>query len=99
MSSNSSVNKNQDIIAYILLILTMIIWGGTWPLGRWLVAKDVGGETIPPLMIATIRYFLAIICFFLILKYKERNLEPKPAEGSTDLAKSRVERRKKRRGW
>jgi drug/metabolite transporter (DMT)-like permease len=74
MSSNTSVNENQDIIAYILLILTMIIWGGTWPLGRWLVAKDVGGATIPPLMIATIRYFLAIICFFLILKYKERTL-------------------------
>ncbi len=52
----------------------MIIWGGTWPLGRWLVSEEVGGATIPPLMIAAIRYFLAIICFFLILKYKEGTL-------------------------
>ena len=52
----------------------MVIWGGTWPLGRWLVSPEVGGATIPPLMIAAIRYFLAIICFFLILKYKEGTL-------------------------
>ncbi len=69
--SISNINKKQEIIAYILLILTMVIWGGSWPLGRWLVSEEVGGETIPPLMIAVIRYFLAIICFFLILKYKE----------------------------
>ncbi len=52
----------------------MVIWGGTWPLGRWLVSEEVGGLTIPPLMIAAIRYFLAIICFFLILKYQEGTL-------------------------
>ncbi|MHA1930902.1 MAG: DMT family transporter [Promethearchaeota archaeon] len=68
------VNRKQEITAYLLLILTMIIWGGTWPLGRWLVSEEVGGETIPPLMIAVIRYFLALICFFPILKYKEGTL-------------------------
>jgi len=52
----------------------MIIWGGTWPLGRWLVSEEVGGATIPPLMIAVIRYFLALICFFPILKFKEGTL-------------------------
>ncbi len=52
----------------------MVIWGGTWPIGRWLVSEEVGGETIPPFMIAVIRYFLAVICFFLILKYKEGTL-------------------------
>jgi drug/metabolite transporter (DMT)-like permease len=52
----------------------MIIWGGTWPLGRWLVSEEVGGETIPPLMIVVIRYFLALTCFLLILKYKEGTL-------------------------
>jgi len=52
----------------------MVIWGGTWPLGRWLVSPEVGGATIPPLMIAVIRYFFAIICFFFILKYKEGTL-------------------------
>ena len=74
MNSISNVKRKQEIIAYILLILTMVIWGGTWPLGRWLVSPEVGGATIPPLMIAAIRYFLAIICFFLILKYKEGTL-------------------------
>ena len=58
----------------------MIIWGGTWPLGRWLVSEEVGGATIPPLMIAAIRYFLAIICFFLILKFKEGTLNWKFAK-------------------
>ncbi len=66
-----NLNRKQEIIAYLLLVITTIIWGGTWPLGRWLVA---GGETIPPLMIAVIRYFLAVICFFPILKFKEGKL-------------------------
>ncbi len=70
----SNINKKQEIIAYILLILTMVIWGGTWPIGRWLVSEKVGGATIPPFMIAVIRYFLAIICFFFILKFKEGSL-------------------------
>jgi drug/metabolite transporter (DMT)-like permease len=70
-ASNSKGKKNQDVIAYLLLLLTMVIWGGTWPLGRWLVSEDVGGATIPPLMIAVIRYFLALICFFPVLRYKE----------------------------
>ncbi len=51
-----------------------IIWGGTWPLGRWLVSSDVGGETIPPLMIALIRYFVVIWFFFLILFLREKSL-------------------------
>ena len=74
MNSNSDANRKQEIIAYILLILTAVIWGGTWPLGRWLVSEEIGGTTIPPMMIAAIRYFLAIICFFFILKYKEGTL-------------------------
>jgi len=69
-----SANRKQEIIAYILLIITTIIWGGTWPLGRWLVSEEVGGATIPPFMIAVIRYFLAVICFFLILRFKEGTL-------------------------
>ena len=80
MNSKSNSNKKQEIGAYILLILTAVIWGGTWPLGRWLVSEEVGGATIPPLMIAVIRYFLAIICFFLILKYKEGTLNWKFAK-------------------
>ncbi|MFX0000837.1 MAG: DMT family transporter [Candidatus Hodarchaeota archaeon] len=71
MKKKLNINRKQEIIAYPLLILTMVIWGGTWPLGRWLVSEEVGGETIPPFMIAAIRYFLAIICFFIILRFKE----------------------------
>ena len=59
-------------MAYVLMILTAIIWGGTWPLGRWLVSEEVGGATIPPFMIAFIRYILAVISFFVILKIRER---------------------------
>ncbi|TXT61780.1 MAG: putative DMT superfamily transporter inner membrane protein [Promethearchaeota archaeon] len=66
--------KKNRTIAYIILVVTALIWGGTWPLGRWLVSEEVGGETIPPLMIAVIRYFLAIICFFIFLKYREGSL-------------------------
>jgi len=74
VNSTLDANRKQEIIAYILMILTTIIWGGTWPLGRWLVSEEVGGATIPPFMIAVIRYFLAVICFFLILRFKERTL-------------------------
>ena len=74
MKATSNPERKQEITAYILLILTAVIWGGTWPLGRWLVSEEFGGRTIPPMMIAVIRYFLAIICFFLILKYREGTL-------------------------
>jgi drug/metabolite transporter (DMT)-like permease len=74
VNSTIIANRKQEIVAYILMIVTSIIWGGTWPLGRWLVSEDVGGATIPPFMIAAIRYFLAVICFFLILRFKEGTL-------------------------
>ncbi|MFX1380579.1 MAG: DMT family transporter [Promethearchaeota archaeon] len=68
MSSNGK--RKYEIIAYILLILTMVIWGGTWPIGKWIVDPSYG-PIIPPFMIAAIRYFLAIACFFIILRFKE----------------------------
>ncbi|MFX0066964.1 MAG: DMT family transporter [Candidatus Hermodarchaeota archaeon] len=74
MNSSSDSDRKNEISAYILLILTMVIWGGTWPLGRWLVSEEVGGETIPPMMIAAIRYMVVIICFFLVIKYQEGTL-------------------------
>ena len=73
-NSTQSISRKQELVAYLLLILTTIIWGFTWPLGRWLVSEEVGGTTIPPFMIAVIRYFLAVICFFLILRFKEGTL-------------------------
>ena len=74
MNSTLKAERKHRIVAYILLIITAAIWGGTWPLGRWLVSEDVGGESFPPMMIAMIRYLLAVPCFFIILKLKERRL-------------------------
>jgi len=77
---NANSDKKQEIVAYILMILTAIIWGGTWPIGRWLVSEEVGGATIPPFMIAFIRYILAVISFFIILKIREKTLNWKFAK-------------------
>ncbi len=73
MNSTSKISRKKEIIAYVLLILTMVIWGGTWPIGKWIV-DPIYGPTIPPFMIAAIRYFLAVVCFFIILKIKEGTL-------------------------
>jgi len=74
MKKSLSITGENSIIAYTLLLLTALIWGGTWPLGRWMVSEEIGGETIPPLMIAVIRYFLAVLCFLILLKYREGSL-------------------------
>jgi len=77
MQSTVDNKEKNRFVAYILLLITALIWGGTWPLGRWMVSEEVGGETIPPLMIVVIRYFLAIVCFLILLKYKEGSLKIK----------------------
>jgi drug/metabolite transporter (DMT)-like permease len=70
----TKIENHSEIGAYVLLLLTAIIWAGTWPLGRWLVSEEVGGATIPPMMIATIRYVLVVICFFPLLQWREGSL-------------------------
>ncbi|MFX0206891.1 MAG: DMT family transporter [Candidatus Hodarchaeota archaeon] len=67
----------NEIGAYLLLLITAVIWAGTWPLGRWLVSEEVGGETIPPMMIAAIRYFVVILPFLIILRWREGTLNLK----------------------
>lgn len=62
-----------DIIAYIILSATMVIWGTTDPLGKWMVRASIG-PTIPPLMIALMRYLLATIIFLIFLKFHEHTL-------------------------
>jgi drug/metabolite transporter (DMT)-like permease len=69
--------RKYEIGAYVLLLLTAIIWAGTWPLGRWLVSEEVGGETIPPMMIAAIRYLVVILPFLIILRWREGTLNLK----------------------
>jgi drug/metabolite transporter (DMT)-like permease len=66
--------KRSPLKAYFLLVIATIIWGGSWPLGRWLVSEDIGGETIPPLIIAVVRYFIVIWCFLVLLKWREGSL-------------------------
>jgi drug/metabolite transporter (DMT)-like permease len=51
----------------------MIIWGGTWPVGRWLVT-DTAGPTIPQLMISSIRYVIVTVIFIFILLLKEKSI-------------------------
>lgn len=60
----------SDFIAYGLLMFVAVIWGGTWPLGRWIVT---GPDTIPPLIIVILRYFFVVITFSVILKWKEKS--------------------------
>ncbi|MFW9905364.1 MAG: DMT family transporter [Candidatus Thorarchaeota archaeon] len=69
-----SREKGYELGAYLLLLATAIIWAFTWPLGRWLVSPEVGGETVPPMIIASLRYLLVIPCFFSMLKLKEGSL-------------------------
>ncbi|MFX0087868.1 MAG: DMT family transporter [Candidatus Hodarchaeota archaeon] len=74
MNSALKTEKKSEIGAYVFLLLTAIIWGGSWPLGRWLVSEDVGGETIPAMMIASIRYFIVLLCFLFILRWHEGSI-------------------------
>jgi drug/metabolite transporter (DMT)-like permease len=71
--TNQILNSNTraEYSAYFLLIVTALIWGGAWPLGRWLVSEEVGGETVPPMIIIFLRYFIVIWPFFIILYLRE----------------------------
>ncbi len=50
---------------YPQLVLTMLIWGVAWPVGR-LLATD-----LPPISVAAIRYVVVVPILFLILRLKE----------------------------
>jgi len=64
--------SESDVIAYILLTVTMVIWGSTWPLGRLLVTD---ASDFPQLMIAAIRYYIVVPVFLLILRIKEGSFQ------------------------
>ena len=74
MDERLTIGTSRNFRAYIFVIIAMIIWGGSWPLGRWMVSEDVGGETIPPLMIGVLRYFIVVIVFLVLLRIKEKSL-------------------------
>jgi drug/metabolite transporter (DMT)-like permease len=71
LKTTQSVERKNELKSYLLLILATLIWGGSWPLSRWLVSEEVGGETIPPLMVGILRYFIAIWVFFFLLRWRE----------------------------
>ena len=62
-----------DFIAYLILTVTMVIWGTTDPLGKWMVRVTIG-PTIPPIMIALLRYIIATVIFIIILQAQEKSL-------------------------
>ncbi|MFW9777591.1 MAG: DMT family transporter [Candidatus Heimdallarchaeota archaeon] len=66
--------KSYQATAYVLLLITTIVWAGTWPLGRWLVSESIGGETIPPMMIALVRYLIVAPVILILLRLKEGTL-------------------------
>ncbi|HLC11376.1 MAG TPA: DMT family transporter [Candidatus Bathyarchaeia archaeon] len=63
----SSVPKtvHANYIVYSQLILTMLIWGAAWPVGRVLAAG------LPTVSIAVIRYVIVVPVLFLILRFRE----------------------------
>ena len=75
----SEVNNHQDYVAYFMLLVTMIIWGTSWPLGRVLVTNlsslpdFLTGPPIPQFLLAFVRYTLVVPLFFLILWMREKS--------------------------
>jgi len=54
-----------DYVVYSQLVLTMLIWGAAWPVGRLLA------EGLPTVSIAVIRYVIVVPVLFLILRLRE----------------------------
>lgn len=63
----SSVPKttHANYVVYSQLILTMLIWGGAWPVGRVLA------EGLPTVSIAIVRYVIVVPVLFAILRFRE----------------------------
>lgn len=58
------------------MFITVILWGLSWPIGR-LMVSDNYGATIPPFMIASIRYVLVVLLFLPITYLKDSTLNYK----------------------
>src|SRR5213594_3418596 len=53
---------------YAKLVLTALLWGIAWPVGRLLAAG------LPPISIAAIRYAIVVPVFFLLLQIREHSV-------------------------
>ncbi|OLD02566.1 MAG: hypothetical protein AUJ07_08390 [Crenarchaeota archaeon 13_1_40CM_3_53_5] len=54
---------------YAKLVLTALLWGIAWPVGRLLAAG------LPPISIAAIRYAIVVPVFFLLLQIREHSVK------------------------
>lgn len=61
----------KHVLTYISLIITMLLWGGTFLAGRML------GATLPPASTAFLRFFVASITLITILRLNQGHI-PKP---------------------
>ena len=72
MNSNRSSFVPTDIVSYLLLVITVSLWGLAWPIGRFIVSPEFG-PTIPPFLIVVIRYCIFVSLLFLAAYIYERN--------------------------
>ena len=61
-----------DYFAYILLIITVSLWGLAWPIGRVIVSTQFG-ESIQPFIIIVIRYIIFVTLLFGVTFLKEKS--------------------------
>lgn len=69
---NNNSNESKDILAYILLIITVTFWGLAWPIGRYIVSPEFGA-TIPPFLIVVLRYIIFVTLLFAAAYYFEHS--------------------------
>lgn len=63
-----AIEKDGRLFPYILLIITCLLWGVAWAVGRLLAVQ------LPPVSIAVIRYTIVVLLFFMILKSREKSV-------------------------
>ncbi|MBI2675085.1 MAG: DMT family transporter [Candidatus Aenigmarchaeota archaeon] len=60
--------EKERLFPYILLIITCLLWGLAWAVGRLLAVQ------LPPISTAVIRYTIVVLLFFMILKSREKSI-------------------------
>ncbi len=59
-----------EYFAYILLLMTVFLWGLAWPIGRFIVSTEFG-PSIPPFIIIVVRYIIFVSLLFMVTYLKE----------------------------
>lgn len=70
----SSFKLGSTWTVYAKLIVTMILWGIAWPVGRLLAGGSTPATQLPPVSIAAIRYAIVVPVFLLILWLREHSV-------------------------